>query len=716
MIGRTGWSGSLKSNAFFDSSPVSIATRMSLFPYLCGVLVAGATTLAHAENPGWEERLAQAFSGRLKEIQRDLALLPAELNGLPDVPIADQGGTGGFASIHPRAVPDSSAPSAVEIRWLKGNAMIDQVALVPARRYNAKGLDPHFGMPDRFTVELIDSDGNPLRLLADERDTRSHPARKGHPFVYQISPPVEAAGLRITATLLVRDSEEEGGYVHAWAEVFALAGERNVAYGGKVHSLGGTAPPSPWHWNAAFLVDEQTPLGLPETPTPEHLNVGWLSNGRSDTRESASLTLDLGEESMVDAVRLLPARRPTSDLPSGFGFPQEFEIAISNNGKPGDAGEWKILAAGKIRNPGHNPVWMRFEPARGRYLKIEATRLWKAFESYPAFFALSEVEVLTGADNLALRKPVRSPDGMLNMIAPGGRYWSSAALSDGYGPDGKLVPIGEWMTLLDKRLHLETRRHQLQIEAARVVAGWRNTGLVVFALLGLAGAFASIALPIRYRLRATRELMQVRERIAGDLHDEVGSNLGSIQMFADLAEGRAGPSDELKRIQRIAAETVSAVRDIVWLLRPGRVHRIGTVEHLRETSSIMLESLKWKFSANEDSWLIELPEEDNRHLFLFFREALHNIMRHARASHVDVHVESNDTHFVLSISDDGVGIDPAKLDHPATLRALRQRAEALSAELRVESTPGDGSALHLKLPLGRKRRRKPLPPAPVTEG
>jgi signal transduction histidine kinase len=198
----------------------------------------------------------------------------------------------------------------------------------------------------------------------------------------------------------------------------------------------------------------------------------------------------------------------------------------------------------------------------------------------------------------------------------------------------------------------------------------------------------------------------VRERIAGDLHDEVGSNLGSIQMFADLSEGRTGPSDELRRIQRIAAETVSAVRDIVWLLRPQGDHRIGTVEHLRETSSIMLETLEWQFTANEEAWQVELSEEANRHLFLFFREALHNIMRHARARKVDVRVEKTGGQFRLAITDDGVGIAPERLERPATLRALRQRAEALGADLRIESQAGAGARLELVVPMTRRRKAR----------
>jgi signal transduction histidine kinase len=293
---------------------------------------------------------------------------------------------------------------------------------------------------------------------------------------------------------------------------------------------------------------------------------------------------------------------------------------------------------------------------------------------------------------------------MQNLIAPGGRFWTSAALSDGYGPDGRLVPTREWLSQLNERLRIETRIHELQQEGTRVIAGWRRTGLTIFALLGLAGAFVIIALPIRYRIRANRELLKIRERIAGDLHDEVGSNLGSIQMFADLAESRSGPSQELKRIQRIAAETVSAVRDIVWLLRPGGDHRIATVEHLRETSSIMLESLEWKFTANPEAWHTELREESNRDLFLFFREALHNILRHANARHVHIHAEAADACFKLIIEDDGCGIPPEKLERPATLRALRQRTEALGGELGIDSRQNEGTSLKLRVPLGRLHR------------
>ncbi len=638
----------------------------------------------------------------------ELAELAPRLAVLPRLPIDDQGGTGGYAGIYPDAVPSGGGRCAVEVRW-RDRPVVDLVALVPARRYDARGLDAQYGVPDSFTLELIDAEGKAIRVVAREKNTRANPMRKGHPFVYQVSPPVEAAGLRVSADLLSHDSEEEGSFVHAWAEALAFEGSRDIALGAEVLSLGGGTPPAPWHWNPSFLVDGQTPLGLPELPAGEHGNIGWISEGRANSTDPATLSVDLGGVAMLDSIRLVPAKKPTSDLPSGFGFPRKLELRVSETGEADDLGKWSLVAKREVANPGHNPVVVTFDRVSARYVRITAIELWKAFSEYPAFFALSEVEVLDGDQNLALGKAVRSSDGMLNLIAPGGRSWTAAALSDGFGPDGRLTSTREWMIQLDQRLRLETRRYELQSEAAHWVSSWRRAGQVGMAILGLAGAFLIIALPIRYRLQANRELVLVRERIAGDLHDEVGSNLGSIQMFADLAEGRSGASDELKRIQRIAAETVSAVRDIVWLLRPSGDHRIGTVEHLRETSSIMLETLDWKFTANEEAWNVELSEEENRHLFLFFREALHNIMRHARAAKVEVRAEKGDGRFRLLIADDGIGIDAERLARPATLRALRQRTQALNAMLEVESRPGTGTHLALHVPLERKKKRRAKP-------
>jgi len=648
----------------------------------------------------------------LADVEAELGQVELELPGLPGLPIADQGGTGGFASLHPQASPKSKGDHSVTLTFAE-EAKVDMIAMVPSRRYEVDGLDPQFGMPDGFKIELLDQAGEVIKVVANEHGLWSNPVRAGHPFVYEWSAPVVASGMRILAGRLALDSDVSDSYVHAWAEAFAFEGDRNVARNASIEVASSMAPASPWHWKKDFLLDGQTPLGLPEVVEGDHRNVGWISNGRASADESAWLELDLGEEQEFDGLKFFPAKRPTADLPSGFGFPRQLRVSVSNERSKRDASEREVLEINPSGNPGHNPAYFPLATQKGRFVRVEATELWKEFDSYPAFFALSEIQVLNGTENVALGASVRSPDGMGNVVAPGSRYWSAVSLCDGFGPEGKLVSRREWLKLLGRRLELETLRHDLREEAAEIVSGWRRVGVTVFAVIGAAGAFVLVALPLRYRVREKRELGKVRERIAGDLHDEVGSNLGSIQMFADLAEGRAGPSEELKRIQRIAAETVSAVRDIVWLLRPGRDHRIGTVEHLRETSSIMLEPLKWEFTANEEAWQGELSDEQNRHLFLFFREALHNILRHASAAEVSVRVDQSEELFHLVIMDDGCGIDEKRMARKSTLRALRQRVAALEAEMDVRTAVGEGTTLELKIPLETAKKRGWLRRRPV---
>jgi signal transduction histidine kinase len=659
---------------------------------------------ARGDEASWDYRLARALSGRLAEVERELATIRDELPTLPAVPVADQGGTSGFAIVPTQERPAADGGIAVEIRLPEAGS-IDLVALVPSRRYGVGGLEAQFGMPDEFTVDLLGPDGRTLARIADERALWADPVRAGHPFLFPVAPPVEAVAVRISAGRVRLDPDVSESFVYAWAEAFVFEGERNLARGATVTSTGGRPSSAPWLWSNDFLVDGQTPLGLPEVPAGEHRNVGWISEGRPQADDRAWLEVDLGEVREFDTIRLFPAKRPTSDLPSGFGFPRRFTVSVADpDGGP------PVVTRMETRNPGHSPVDVPLGPRRGRKVKIEATGLWKDYEDYPAFFALSEVQVLQGEQSRGAGAVVRSPDGMGNVIGSGLQYWNTASLCDGFGPDGKLVSRRAWLTQLDQRLKLEQRRHLLTGEARAIVDRWRQASLWAFALLGGAGALVLIALPIRYRMREKRELARVRERIAGDLHDEVGSNLGSIQMFADLAESHAGPSKELKRIQRIAAETVSAVRDIVWLLRPQGEHRIGTVEHLRETGSIMLESLDWEFHANEAAWQCELSDEANRHLFLFFREALHNILRHAGATRVEIRADQEGGKFRLAIHDDGCGISAERLGRPATLRALRQRVEALGAEFEVDSRPGDGTRLVLGIPLDRKRAGSARPP------
>ena len=145
-------------------------------------------------------------------------------------------------------------------------------------------------------------------------------------------------------TALHPDPEDRRkAFVHAWAEVFAFEGERNVARERRSAVLAvrlrlrrGTGIPR-------FSSMARRRWACRKSPK-EHGNIGWISEGRAKANETATLTVDLGESVEMDAVRLLPAKRPTSDLPSGFGFPRKLAISVSETGETGERGKWAVVA------------------------------------------------------------------------------------------------------------------------------------------------------------------------------------------------------------------------------------------------------------------------------------------------------------------------------------------------------------------------------------
>ena len=87
----------------------------------------------------------------------------------------------------------------------------------------------------------------------------------------------------------------------------------------------------------------------------------------------------------------------------------------------------------------------------------------------------------------------------------------------------------------------------------------------------------------------------------------------------------------------------------------------------------------------------------------------------AKSSKVDIRVATTTDRFQLVIADDGVGIDPERLMRKATLRALRQRVQALDADLQVDTAPGEGTRLTLTIPIDSKHLRKARRTPPVEE-
>ena len=645
--------------------------------------------LAHAD-----PMIASRFSPEWRALNAEVKALDAALARLPNIPAEDYGGTRPFLRVFnaPGSMEDRSVDLTIRLRWPEP-APVDLVALVPARKIDSLGLDPNYGFPDDFTVSLIAPDGS-LLPIASHKSTSTAPAHRGHPIVARAPGQPSASGLEIHITRARKPRPGAAALVFiALAEIFCYSGNHNLAADATVEVSSHASTELPSFWSPELLNDGVTPLGLPERPRPEgeEKHIGWVSRGRTNPESGVSITLDLGNTRRLTGVRLFPAMRPSiGDFP-GFGIPEHFRIRVSD--RPDEPDARIVLAHTDHPTPdvGHNPIEFHFPVTEARYVGLEAVRLWKPYEYYPAFLALSEMQVLDGDDVISRgARPVVTEE-TTPVAAHGDHLWSPRSLTDGRGPAGILISRRYWIEDLDNRFAMETRRHVAVERMTHLERLWDRGTLAIATTAGLTALGFAAILPARYRRRERRRIRDIRQRIAGDLHDDVGSNLGSIQMLSAIARDQPDSREALETIHRTAAETVNSVRDIVWLLHPMEANRVPTIDHLRESAAILLDPLDWTLESDFRDW--KLGDEDGRNLVLFFREALHNIRRHADASQVRIHTGKRNECLELTITDNGRGIPRERLARPTSLRALHQRAERLGGTVDVVTEPDVGTTI-----------------------
>jgi len=424
------------------------------------------------------EKLVTRYSSRWNEIQGELSYIAAELETLPGIPLADLGGTGGMVSY--TWYQNQNDELDVFVRWDKA-AAIDLVVLVPARKFSSDGLEPEFGLPNFIEIELLDGNDNPVHSVAREHAASARPIKKGFPFVYSLPTPVQAHGARIRCrTLKVHEFVSGPTKVLALAELFCFSGQRNVAAGAEVRVVEDNMEQVHWFWRAPFLVDELTSLGLPETPVPDLQHMGWVSETHASEDTGIAIDLEFDRPVKLDGIRMFPVVHTSSGYPPGFAFPQRFRLVAFDEGFVRPIHVMADHSEQDLVNPGHNPATFRFPETTAQHIRLECSRIWKNFPNYPAFLAFSEIQLLHGETNLAAGVAA-SPSEALEVVGSSPTMvWSRESLTNGYGPEGKLVSRREWLLLLDQRFGLETRQQALLMEAENRVATLRTRLLRTF--------------------------------------------------------------------------------------------------------------------------------------------------------------------------------------------------------------------------------------------
>jgi signal transduction histidine kinase len=222
----------------------------------------------------------------------------------------------------------------------------------------------------------------------------------------------------------------------------------------------------------------------------------------------------------------------------------------------------------------------------------------------------------------------------------------------------------------------------------------------------LAAAFASgLVAAHKLRIRRLRELERLRLRIASDLHDELGSELAGIALASSMVGRQDHLTDKDRRrladVASGATRVMFALRDIVWSISPEQDTLASLEARMRSVARSLLAGVPHEFRS---SGITPTPiEMDARgHVFLIYKELLHNIVRHARARRVRIGLDATGDRLELQVSDDGVGFDGSEASGTG-LTSIRRRAAAIGASLRIDARPGAGTDVRLTLRMTRTR-------------
>jgi ligand-binding sensor domain-containing protein/signal transduction histidine kinase len=220
------------------------------------------------------------------------------------------------------------------------------------------------------------------------------------------------------------------------------------------------------------------------------------------------------------------------------------------------------------------------------------------------------------------------------------------------------------------------------------------------------------ALFLFHRMRIARALAieRIRRRIAQDLHDDLGASLSQTALLSDLLQREKAVQnitacERLDQISSICRGALESMSDIVWAINPEKDKTSNLVQRMRRFGEEVLVTREVQFNLHDDSALDIVLDPRIRHeMFLVFKEAIHNVVRHSGANSVHVQLSANAPSLVLQIEDDGCGLSSDSNVHGHGLGSMRERVLALGGTMRVETGAKGGTSLEFTIPITRVRR------------
>jgi len=197
-----------------------------------------------------------------------------------------------------------------------------------------------------------------------------------------------------------------------------------------------------------------------------------------------------------------------------------------------------------------------------------------------------------------------------------------------------------------------------------------------------------------------------RRRIARELHDQLGQQMTALRLTLETLKNLSGESSpvrtQVEALQELARQLDQDIAFRVWELRPAMLEGLGLTAALTEYAG------NWskRFGIRAELHMTRpidgrLPSQIETTIYRFAQEALNNVVKHAQADRVDIILEHTHEHVSLIVEDNGIGFNPSEAEAAIEgfgLIGMRERAVLAGADFQIESAPGDGTTVILRVP------------------
>ncbi|MBL7729261.1 MAG: histidine kinase, partial [Dinghuibacter sp.] len=290
----------------------------------------------------------------------------------------------------------------------------------------------------------------------------------------------------------------------------------------------------------------------------------------------------------------------------------------------------------------------------------------------------------------------------------------------------------EWIDLGTRNFvsfsNLEGRDYVLRIRATNTPGSWSPHEAALslriippvwkrwwFFVLCAAVIAAAVYALYRYRVNEILKRQAMRNKIASDLHDNIGSTLSSISVYSQVAEiqnrkNNAGALEEvLQKIGNASTEMISEMNDIVWAINPRNDTMEKIIARMESYAKPLLaaKNIAFSFSISEELARTNLEMGKRKNVYLIFKEAVNNALKYAECTRLTVQIELNRGRLFLIITDNGKGFSTSgntERTYPGNLggnglKNMEMRALEMKGQLAITSAPGMGTTVKLECPI-----------------